>query len=389
MKKHHKIAIAGAGGIGRAVGLILAELSEVAPDIYIGDIFADTAEDAAEWILDGVVEPCAVHAFTMVKEGINDEMRKVFEECEILLDCLPGSQAPRMAAFAKEFGLHYANLTEYVNETNQVIEIVKGASTGFVLQTGLAPGFVNIVANALYKEFCEVYEVEKVEYIGMKVGALTENACAPHFYGFTWSPVGVATEYVKNAIAIRDYQKTEIAPLSELETIIINGTTFEVDLTSGGAADLPDAMIGIARKLDYKTIRYPGHYAWVQGILQKNADKPADERINILQKEMEDNVPHLEDDLVVIHVNVIGKDAKGTLRALEKTYFIGNQQVGHQMLRAIQTTTAAPMCECARMLLEGGYSGPVFQSQLDPFAFMEGAYVKAVYAPEELEEEEV
>jgi len=389
MKKHHKIAIAGAGGIGRAVGLILAELSEVTPDIYIGDIFADTAEDAAEWILDGVIEPCAVHAFRMVKEGINEEMRKVFEECEILLDCLPGSQAPRMAAFAKEFGLHYANLTEYVNETNQVIEIAKGASTGFVLQTGLAPGFVNIVANALYKEFCESYEVEKVEYIGMKVGALTENASAPHFYGFTWSPVGVATEYVKNAIAIRDYKKTEIAPLSELETIIINGSTFEVDLTSGGAADLPDAMQDIARKLDYKTIRYPGHYAWVRGILQKNTDKPADERISILQKEMEDNVPHLEDDLVVIHVNVIGKDAKGTLRSLEKTYFIGNQQVGNQMLRAIQTTTAAPMCECARMLLEGGYTGPVFQSQLDPFAFMEGDYVKAVYGSDEEEEEEM
>ena len=51
MKKHHKIAIAGAGGIGRAVALILAELSEVAPDIYLGDIYTDTAEDAAEWAI--------------------------------------------------------------------------------------------------------------------------------------------------------------------------------------------------------------------------------------------------------------------------------------------------------------------------------------------------
>jgi saccharopine dehydrogenase-like NADP-dependent oxidoreductase len=379
MKQHHKIVIAGAGGIGRAVALLLAELSEVAPDIFLGDIFTETAEDASEWVLDGVTKPCAVHAFTMVKEGMNEEMRRVFDECEILLDCLPGSQAPRMAAFAKEFGMHYANLTEYVNETNQVIEIAKGASTGFVLQTGLAPGFVNIVANALYQEFKEIFEVDQVEYIGMKVGALTQNASAPHFYGFTWSPIGVATEYVQDAVAIRDFKKTTVPALSALERIIIDGETFEVDLTSGGAADLPDAFAGIAKNLDYKTIRYQGHYAWVNGILSKNSDKPAEERINILQKEMMDNVPHLEEDLVVIHVNVIGKDARGTLRAMEKTYFIDNTEIGNQTLRAIQTTTAAPMCECARMLLEGGYSGPVFQSQLDPFAFMEGGYVKAIY----------
>lgn len=379
MKQHHKISIAGAGGIGRAVALLLAELSEVTPDIYIGDIYTETAEDATEWVLDGVTKPCAVHAFTMVKEDLNEEMRRVFDECEILLDCLPGSQAPRMAQFARDFGMHYVNLTEYVNETNQVIEIAKDASTGFVLQTGLAPGFVNIVANALYKEFSEIYEVDKVDYIGMKVGALSQNASAPHFYGFTWSPIGVATEYVKEAVVIRDFKKTSVPALSEGERIIIDGETFEVDLTSGGAADFPDAFEGIVKNLDYKTIRYPGHYGWVKGILAKNADKSSEERINILQQEMLDKIPHLEDDLVVIHVNIIGKDSKGTLRALEKTYFIGNQEIGNQTLRAIQTTTAAPMCESARMLLEAAYSGPVFQSQLDPFEFMDGNYVKEVY----------
>lgn len=379
MKKAHKIAIVGAGGIGRAVGLILAEMSEVAPEIFIGDAYIESAEDAATWILDGVTEQSSVHAFEMPFDGVNDDMRKVFAQCEIVLDCLPGSQAPRIAQLAKDFKMHYVNLTEYVNETNQVIEIAKDATTGFVLQTGLAPGFINIVANALYKVFCEEYGVDQVEYIGMKVGALTQNASAPHFYGFTWSPIGVATEYVKEAIAIRNYEKTTVPALSELETIIIDGTTFEVDLTSGGAADLPDALKGLARKLDYKTIRYPGHYAWAQGILKANADKPVEERILALQNEMLAKVPHLEDDLVVIHANVIGKDAKGTLRSVEKIYFIEPIQIGNHLLRAIQTTTAAPMCECARMLLEGEYQGVVFQSELDPFSFMEGGYVSEIY----------
>jgi hypothetical protein len=38
---------------------------------------------------------------------------------DIILDCLPGSQAPRIAEFAKDYELHYANLTEYVAETEK------------------------------------------------------------------------------------------------------------------------------------------------------------------------------------------------------------------------------------------------------------------------------
>jgi tryptophan synthase alpha subunit len=58
---------------------------------------------------------------------------------DIILDCLPGSQAPRIAEFAKDYELHYANLTEYVAETEKIKTLAKDATTGFILQTGLAP----------------------------------------------------------------------------------------------------------------------------------------------------------------------------------------------------------------------------------------------------------
>jgi hypothetical protein len=51
------------------------------------------------------------------------------------------------------------------------------------------------------------------------------------------SPVGVATEYLKDTIVLR-LRKTTVPSLSERATIIIDGRTYE-DLTSGGAADLP------------------------------------------------------------------------------------------------------------------------------------------------------
>ena len=46
MYPKHQIIMAGAGGIGRAVGLILAEKEDFSCDIYIGDVRSEAAEDA-------------------------------------------------------------------------------------------------------------------------------------------------------------------------------------------------------------------------------------------------------------------------------------------------------------------------------------------------------
>jgi saccharopine dehydrogenase-like NADP-dependent oxidoreductase len=75
----------------------------------------------------------------------------------------------------------------------------------------------------------------------MRVGALAQMTESPHYYGFTWSSIGVATEYVKDSEAVRNHEIVRLPSLSERETIIINGRRYEADLTSGGAADLPQA----------------------------------------------------------------------------------------------------------------------------------------------------
>jgi saccharopine dehydrogenase-like NADP-dependent oxidoreductase len=170
---------------------------------------------------------------------MNTETEAVAKQAQILLDCLPGSQAPRMARIARDFGLHYANLTEYVAETEAIKAIAQDAETGFVLQTGLAPGYINILAHGMFRKFCSDFGVDNVAKIEMKVGALSDHAVAPHYYGFTWSPVGVATEYVKPAQVLRDFRIAERPSLSERSRILIGGIAYEDDLTSGGCADLP------------------------------------------------------------------------------------------------------------------------------------------------------
>jgi saccharopine dehydrogenase-like NADP-dependent oxidoreductase len=369
MKKQPQIIIAGAGGIAEAAALILAEWSPVEPEIYIGNRTLEKARKVAEWVEAGATKPCSVHAFHLPQEGLSEEAKAILQKSDILLDCLPGSLAPKMAQLALDFELHYVNLTEYVAETDQIIDMAKGASTGFVLQTGLAPGYIGVLAHDLFLDFCRDFEVEKVDKLEFKVGALTDHAVPPHFYGFTWSPVGVATEYVEDAIVIRDFKKTTLPSLSEREALIIDGIAYEADLTSGGAADLPDALAGKVRKLDYKTLRHPGHYDWVQRQL---AGQTA---IAALQQKMEDVIPHIEDDRVVLYAAVEGKDALGVLRRREVAKRILPQTVGRHRLRAIQTTTAVPMLQAAWWLLENNQKGVFLQSQIEPKPFLNGHFV--------------
>ena len=377
MNKHYHIIIAGAGGIAEAVGLILSEWSSVTPTIYIGNRTFAKAQKVANWIQEGTSKQCTVMPFHLEANTLTEEMKAIFNKADALLDCLPGHLAPKMAQYAKNFELHYANLTEYVAETNQIMDIAKNAKTGFVLQTGLAPGYINVLANHLFQKFCEIYKVDLVDSLEFKVGALTKHAVAPHYYGFTWSPIGVATEYVKDAIALRNYKKVMLPALSEPSIIIINGVTYEDDLTSGGAANLPDELEGKVRTLDYKTLRHPGHYDWVKAQLDDLKNSP--DMITDLQNRMMDNIPHIEEDQIVIYVAVQGKDDKGRLSRQEIAKVIHPQQVGKHMLRAIQTTTAVPLIQAMQWLLETAPKGVILQSDMDPETFLNGDYIVTIY----------
>jgi saccharopine dehydrogenase-like NADP-dependent oxidoreductase len=385
----HSIFIAGAGGIGRAAGLLLRQLTGThavgfEADIWIGDISHQAVEEALKFIAGDETPAEGLHGVLMPKIDENPALEWALKTCKVLLDCLPGSQAPRMAKLARKYGLHYANLTEYVHETEEIRKIAEGSEQGFILQTGLAPGFVGVLAMYLLDDFQNRFGGDgKMDYVSMKVGALTNNANPPHYYGFTWSTIGVATEYVKDAIVIRDHKMTTLPSLSEYEELVIDGTRFEADLTSGGAADLPEALAGRVKNLDYKTIRWPGHYAWVKEQLEA---LPKDVEPSLgLEAKMLSQIPLSEDDVVIIQAFVIGRDGKGQLREHGRTYKIGTMTLGDQVLRAIQSTTAAPLVECARMLLTGKYKGVVLQSQLDPAEFLSGPFVKAIYEEADLD----
>lgn len=370
------VCIAGAGGIGSAVAVLLRQMYGKPVDVLIGDINTAAIAKATDWITkagsaDGIIE-----GFDM-----SGDWQAAFEErnqsIDIILDCLPGRFAPSMAKAALRFGAHYVNLTEYVAETKEIMELVKDADTGFGLQSGVAPGFVNVLGKALFEEFCAEYNVNTASRLEMRVGALGRNAVGPHFYNFTWSPIGVATEYIKPAEVVRDHVFKTVPSLSERRTVWVDGLLLEEDLTSGGAADLPKTYQQQIANIDYKTFRYPGHWAWVD---EQVAKLP--EGVNVidaLEKQMLSEIAAVEEDLIIVYAAVEGSDSNGVLRRVEASYRVEPIQIGGVTLRAIQSTTAAGMAEVARILLEGNHKGVLLQSQIDPVSYLNGPFAGAIY----------
>ena len=373
-----KIFIAGAGGIGRAAALLILDAQGWDCEVILGDVSESQLEEASQWVHLGIGKKARLGTFLMPADGITEAFAPALHNAQVLLDCLPGSLAPSMARLCLQYGLHYVNLTEYVRETQEIVEMASDAETGFILQTGLAPGYVNNLGIHLVESFMEKYGVDKLERLSMRVGALTQYCESPHYYGFTWSTIGVATEYVKDSEAVRDHQIVRLPSLSEPEMIIINGKTYEADLTSGGAADLPSELKEQIRQIDYKTIRYPGHFDWVKSFLKSK--QGSSNLIQELEDHMLHQIPHVEDDVIVIYASVTGFDQDGHLRSMQHAQHIYPLIVGGITMRAIQTCTAAPMVECARLLLTGEYQGIITQSQIDPAAILEGTIVRQAYA---------
>ncbi len=114
--------------MGSATGLLLRELGDFEVDLFVGDASLERAEATAAWIREGSNRPGEVHAFHLPATGTSADLESVLAQGDILLDCLPGKEAPRMARLARKHEIHYANLTEHVKETEEILEIAAGAS---------------------------------------------------------------------------------------------------------------------------------------------------------------------------------------------------------------------------------------------------------------------
>jgi len=260
---------------------------------------------------------------------------------EALLSSLPFYCNPEIGSLARKHGLHYFDLTEDVDVTNQIKIVSEGASRAFVPQCGLAPGFISIVAHDLMTHF------ESVDTVKMRVGALPVNPSNVLKYSLTWSTDGLINEYGNLCYGIEEGKELALLPLEGYETIQIDGLLYEAFNTSGGLGTLADSYAGQVRTMNYKTLRYPGHCEKIHLLikdLKLNDDRPTLKRI------LEHAVPKTLQDVVLIYAAVTGRREEGLF---EENYVkkIYPQPIAGKLWSAIQVTTAAGLCTVVDLVL--------------------------------------
>lgn len=316
------ILVAGAGKIGALIAGLLG--SEPNNTVFLIDVNPVALQKNAQHFQK------TLHCEVMNIQSEGSETWIQERNIEAIVSCLPYHQNFFVAELAHRLNLHYFDLTEDTQVKDRVELLGKTASTAFVPHCGLAPGFINIVANALIQDF------ETVHIVKLRSGALptyTSNALG---YAITWSIDGLINQYGNLCHALENGKIRAFRPLSDLETLELGGVRYEAFHTSGGVGSLIHTYEGKINKLDYKTIRYPGHAEKMRFLLhdlQLNQDRET------LKTILQRSIPMTFQDMVILYVSVTGEIHQ---QLVEKTFhqIIYPMRLLDQSWLAIQVSTA-------------------------------------------------
>ncbi|WP_279483619.1 saccharopine dehydrogenase family protein [Aureimonas sp. SK2] len=355
------VVVIGAGKIGGAIAHMLAGSGDYR--VVVADRSADQLAkiEAHPAVSTRVLDICDPQA-------LPDALAGRFA----VLSAAPFHLTGRIAQGARAAGVHYLDLTEDVATTRMVEGLAEGATTAFIPQCGLAPGFISIVAQDLAKRF------DKLDSVRMRVGALPQYPSNALNYNLTWSTDGLINEYIEPCEAVVEGRLISVPAMEEREEFSLDGVTYEAFNTSGGLGTLAKSLEGRVRTLNYRTIRYPGHQAIIKALLN---DFNLKNRREVLKDLFENALPATMQDVVIVFVTVCGW-REG--RYLQETYAnkVYADTLGGRRMSAIQITTAAGIATVLDLLAAGALParGFVRQEEIDLGAFLANRFGR-VYDP--------
>ena len=284
---------------------------------------------------------------------------------DLVICCTPYQVNEKVIESCLRYNCHYLDLTEDVKSTsflhnlfNPTMDMMShrikehSYQQMCIPQCGLAPGAVNIIAHHLASQ------LDSVDTMEIRVGALPKYPTNMMKYHFTWSPEGVINEYSNRCEAIVNGEKVWLMPLEGYETLSLNGKDFEAFNTSGGVGTLVDTWMSRVQHLNYKSLRYVGHHHLMKFLLHDLDMAHKRKEIGALLKHS--MPPYAIPDAVHILIKVAGqKDGQSRMEIYQKSI------ESHNGLSAIQLTTASSVCSWIYNLVAKRFQGKGFVKQED------------------------
>jgi lysine 6-dehydrogenase len=198
--------------------------------------------------------------FETVALDVKDEkaLARALDGVDAALSAVPYYLNGALAKQAVAAGVHWCDLggnTEIVLEQRNLAAAARAKGVTVVPDCGLAPGLVNILAEAAIRR------LDRVDSCRLFVGGLPQRPEPPLYYQLVYSLEGVLDYYTSPSWVLEHGRRATRAALSDVEEVEFPPPLGKLEAfhTAGGLSTMGFRYEGRIGRLEYKTLRYPGH----------------------------------------------------------------------------------------------------------------------------------
>lgn len=234
-----KIAILGAGMVGRAIAVDLAEEHEVT-SIDVNNLNLSTVKEKNSNI-------------QTIQKDLKDfyNYGKMLEPFDIVVTAVPGFMGFDTLKAVINAGKNVVDISFFSEDVLQLNELAKQKNITVITDCGLAPGMSNFIIGR-YNSEVEITAFE------IYVGGLPKVRKKPFEYKASFSPVDVIEEYIRPARIMENGFIVTKPALSERVWMHFDGLGTLDAFNTDGLRSLLYTMPHIKNQTE-KTLRYPGH----------------------------------------------------------------------------------------------------------------------------------
>jgi lysine 6-dehydrogenase len=226
----------------------------------------------------------------------------------------------------------------------------RAAGISIIPNCGQVPGLgttLMVYAMELLDEAVDVF---------MWDGGIPQQPRSPINYLLTFNIAGLTNEYAEPAVFIRDWRRTEVDTMTELETVQFPKPigTLEAFVAGGGTDTMPWTFDGKVRTLQNKTLRHPGHFAQLRayydlGLWDLNPVRVGEVEVvprDLFHALFEPKVTFPEDkDMVIVRVKATGRKDGRDAEALVQIIDYYDEETGFTAMERCTGWTAALVAE--------------------------------------------
>jgi saccharopine dehydrogenase-like NADP-dependent oxidoreductase len=285
---HHmpfRVLIVGGGRIGSALALFLSRTPEFRVTLV------DPTEPARE----------RAHklGLTLIDVDPSDRtnLDRLLRETDAVVAAMPARACAPVAAAAKRLAVHYLDLNEDSSTAAEIAAIAKGAAKSFIPQCGISPGLISPLTLDLASAPSSARDIQ------IRIGVLPRYSTNRLGYGLAWDVNALISEYTSLSTALRNGRPAKLQPLSDKETLYIDGCTYEAFVSGSVPESLCHRLEGRVDTVMSKTIRYPGHLDYIGFLFD---DLRLRERRDILRNLLLNALPEIDDDQLLILISARG-----------------------------------------------------------------------------------